>query len=127
MCGQLIITMHIFAVCIVIFFCSQHPEITKDFLKLRNQLEREVCKCYSSLLSPTSLTHVNGSVRDMHCVMQGLFKVKPWYFVAMFAHIVLLDVAAWLTLRYFSNSWGPWLATAIMFTTSQARCTRTVS
>ena len=25
------------------YFYSQHPEITKDFLKLRNELEREVC------------------------------------------------------------------------------------
>ena len=63
----------------------------------------------------------------MHCVMQGLFKVKPWYFVALFAHIVLLDVAAWFTLRYFGNSWGSWLATAVMLTTSQASCTRTVT
>ena len=51
---QLIITMHILSVhTFIIFFCSQHPEITKDFLKLRNQLEREVC----NVIPACSLPH----------------------------------------------------------------------
>ena len=53
---------------------------------------------------------------------QGLFKVNPWYFVGLFAHILLLDIGAWLILRYFGHSWGPWLAAVVMMTTSQA-CT----
>ena len=63
----------------------------------------------------------------MRCVMQGLFKVKPWYFVALFAHILVLDVASWLTLRYFGNSWGPWLAAVVMLTTAQVRSTWKIS
>ena len=54
-------------------------------------------------------------------VTQGMFKVQVWFFVALFAHIMALQVLAWWVLWYFGNNWITWLVSAVLLTTGQAQ------
>lgn len=71
---------------------EEQPEIIKDFLKLRSELEKE-----------------------------GMFKVKPWFFVAHFLHIIAFYVSSWWVLWYFGNNWWTWMVSAFLLTVSQAQ------
>lgn len=53
--------------------------------------------------------------------MQGLFKVNVWFFIALFAHIIILEFASWWLLWYFGNTWTTWILAAVLLTTSQAQ------
>lgn len=66
--------------------------IDKDFLKFRSDMEAK-----------------------------GYFKVNPWFFVALFAHILFFQVAAWWVLWYFGNSWITWIISAVCVITAQAQ------
>ena len=68
------------------------PEISKDFLRLREDM-----------------------------IQKGFFKVNPWYFTLLFAHIVLFEVLGFAILWYYGNGWLPWLMAAVCLTVSQAQ------
>ena len=119
-------TLHLFSVLLLLFTASWNHKRFSETPKRIRKRGLHLLALYSSLFSHSLICKTFGcfmwaaQLCELHCVMQGLFKVKPWYFVALFVHILALDVTAWLTLHYFGNSWGPWLAAAVMLTTAQA-------
>ncbi len=50
---------------------------------------------------------------------KGYFRVNPWFFAALFSHIVLFILAGQFTLWYFGNTWPSWLAAAVLVTAGQ--------
>ncbi|KAL5457343.1 hypothetical protein EMCRGX_G034592 [Ephydatia muelleri] len=71
---------------------AQLPEISRDFLKMRKTFEAE-----------------------------GLFKVKPLFFIAHFLHIIAMHWMAFFVLWYFGNTWVTWLTAVVLVTASQAQ------
>lgn len=59
----------------------------------------------------------------------GLMKTQPSFFVLYLLHIVLLDVAAWLTLWLFGTSFVPYVICALLLSAVQvrARCGQRVA
>lgn len=51
----------------------------------------------------------------------GLMKTNPVFFLLYLLHILLLDVAAWLTLWVFGTSLVPFLLCAVLLSTVQVR------
>nr|XP_016851058.1 PREDICTED: fatty acid desaturase 1 isoform X2 [Anolis carolinensis] len=49
----------------------------------------------------------------------GLLKSSYPFFLFMFLHAFMLDIAAWLTIWYFGKSWVPFLAAVGLFTIAQ--------
>ena len=58
---------------------------------------------------------------DPLCVLQGFFKANPWFFLAHFVHIVLMEVLAIFVLWYFGTSWLPWLTAVVLLAAMQAQ------
>lgn len=50
-----------------------------------------------------------------------MFKVKSWFFAALFAHIFAIHFLAWWVLWYFGNNWLTWMVSACLVVTSQAQ------
>lgn len=50
-----------------------------------------------------------------------MFKVSPWFFVALFAHIIVIHFLGWWILWYFGNNWLTWTVSACLVVTSQAQ------
>lgn len=94
----------------------------KDFLKFREDMKEKV---YEKLLQFINISlcppppHLTPRTHTAH--VQGYFKVNPWFFVALIAHIIFFQVAAWWVLWYFGNSWTTWLIAAVCVTTAQAQ------
>ena len=65
--------------------------------------------------------HYYDAIVYLKYYLQGYFKVNPWFFVAMFAHIFFFQVAAWWVLWYFGNSWITWIISAVCVVTAQAQ------
>ncbi|XP_066486135.1 acyl-CoA (8-3)-desaturase-like [Tiliqua scincoides] len=59
--------------------------------------------------------------RELHSTVKKMGLMKPSYgfFLFMFMHAFLLDVAAWVTIWYFGKSWVPFLVGVAMFTVGQ--------
>lgn len=51
----------------------------------------------------------------------GLFKPSYFFFFLMLAHILALEVMAYLTLYYFGTGWGPFVASVIFYATCQVQ------
>lgn len=51
----------------------------------------------------------------------GLMKANHGFFLLYLLHILLLDVAAWLTLWVFGTSFVPFLLCAVLLSTAQVR------
>ncbi|XP_036390751.1 acyl-CoA (8-3)-desaturase-like [Megalops cyprinoides] len=51
----------------------------------------------------------------------GLLRPRPLFFAGTLLHILLLDLAAWLTLHLGGTHWGPFLITAVLLATVQAQ------
>ncbi|XP_007526393.1 acyl-CoA (8-3)-desaturase-like [Erinaceus europaeus] len=71
---------------------TKNKELTEDFRELRAQVER-----------------------------LGLMRTEPGFFVLSLLHILLLDVAAWLTLHLLGTSLVPYLLCAVLLATVQAQ------
>lgn len=91
----------------------QHLKITQDFLKLREEMEEMVC---SQLFNITY--HKTNYSSVIHHV-QGMFKVNPIFVMAMFAHAIFFEAAAWFLLWYIGNTWTTWIISAMLFATGQ--------
>uniref|UniRef100_A0A8D0DKB7 Cytochrome b5 heme-binding domain-containing protein n=1 Tax=Salvator merianae TaxID=96440 RepID=A0A8D0DKB7_SALMN len=126
-------------------FCHQHPggyrvishyagqDATDAFTAFH--LHRvQVSKYLSSLLigelapdEPSSEPNKNVSVlkdfRELRSTVEKMDLLKPniFFFFLMFLHIVVLDVAAWLTIWYFGDSLIPFFVGVALFTTAQAQ------
>ncbi|XP_066475869.1 acyl-CoA (8-3)-desaturase-like [Tiliqua scincoides] len=61
--------------------------------------------------------------RELRSIVEkmGLLKPNSLFFFLIFLHIVLLDVAAWLTIWYFGTSVGPFFIGVLLFTTAQSQ------
>ncbi|XP_066486168.1 acyl-CoA (8-3)-desaturase-like [Tiliqua scincoides] len=59
--------------------------------------------------------------RELHSTVKKMGLMKPSYgfFLFMFMHAFLLDVAAWVTIWYFGKSWVPFLVGMALFTVGQ--------
>ncbi|KAJ6652217.1 hypothetical protein lerEdw1_012983 [Lerista edwardsae] len=59
--------------------------------------------------------------RELHSTVKKMGLLKPSYsfFLFMFGHAFLLDVAAWITIWYFGKSWVPFLIGSALFTIGQ--------
>lgn len=62
--------------------------------------------------------------RELRSVVEqmGLLKPSNLFFFLIFLHIVLLDVAAWLTIWYFGTSVGSFFLSVLLFTSAQVQC-----
>jgi hypothetical protein len=49
----------------------------------------------------------------------GLFKANAWFYVAMLAHVILLELAGWAVLKYVGTSWLPYAAAVCLLVTAQ--------
>lgn len=72
---------------------------------------------------PTKNKELTDEFRELRATVEqmGLMKANPIFFLLYLLHILLLDVAAWLTLRVFGTSFVPFLLCAVMLTTVQAQ------
>ncbi|XP_062973096.1 acyl-CoA (8-3)-desaturase-like [Elgaria multicarinata webbii] len=70
---------------------------------------------------PTKNEALVQDFRELHEKVKrmGLLKPRHSFFVFIFLHAFLLDIAAWLTIWYFGKSWVPFLIGIAMFTTAQ--------
>ncbi|NWU90230.1 FADS2 desaturase, partial [Upupa epops] len=51
----------------------------------------------------------------------NLFRASPWFFSLYLAHIIAMEVVAWLMVSYFGTGWIATLILACILTTSQAQ------
>jgi hypothetical protein len=49
----------------------------------------------------------------------GLFKAKPWFYIAMLAHVIALELAGWAVLKYLGSSWLPYALAVCLLVTAQ--------
>ncbi|KAH0621059.1 hypothetical protein JD844_022073 [Phrynosoma platyrhinos] len=58
---------------------------------------------------------------ELHATIKkmGFLKSNYSFFIFMFLHAFLLDIAAWLTIWYFGKSWVPFLTAVALFTIAQ--------
>jgi hypothetical protein len=49
----------------------------------------------------------------------GLFKAKPWFYVAMLAHVIALELAGWAVLKNFGSGWLPYCFAVCLLVTAQ--------
>lgn len=82
-------------------------------MKLREEMEEMVC----SYLFNIKYHKTNYSPVIHH--VQGMFKVNPTFVVAMFAHAIFFEAAAWFLLWYIGNTWTAWIISAMLFATGQ--------
>ena len=73
-----------------------------------------------STLLQKELTH---EFRELRATVErmGLMKANPVFFLLYLLHILLLDVAAWLTLWFFGTSWVPFLLCSVLLSIVQVR------
>ncbi|XP_053128189.1 acyl-CoA (8-3)-desaturase-like isoform X3 [Hemicordylus capensis] len=96
--------------------------------------KQDVSKYFSSLLigelapdQPSSEPSKNQLLvkdfRELRSTVEkmGLLKPSNLFFVLIFLHIVLLDIAAWWTIWYFGASLVPFFVGVGLFTTAQAQ------
>ena len=53
----------------------------------------------------------------------GLFKAKPWFYIAMLAHVIALELAGWAVLKYLGSSWLPYTLAVCLLVTAQVLTT----
>ncbi|XP_059875003.1 acyl-CoA (8-3)-desaturase isoform X2 [Delphinus delphis] len=72
---------------------------------------------------PTKNKELTEEFRALQATVErmGLMKANPVFFLLYLLHIVLLDVAAWLTLWLFGTSFLPFLLCAVLLGTVQAQ------
>ena len=51
----------------------------------------------------------------------GLFKANLWFYFAMLAHIILLELAGWAVLKYLGTSWPSYCLAVCLIVTAQAQ------
>jgi fatty acid desaturase len=51
----------------------------------------------------------------------GLFKANLWFYFAMLAHIILLELAGWAVLKYLGTSWPSYCLAVCLLVTAQAQ------
>ncbi|XP_020662644.3 acyl-CoA (8-3)-desaturase-like [Pogona vitticeps] len=70
---------------------------------------------------PTKNEMLIHDFRELHSTVKrmGLLKTSFPFFIFMFLHAFLLDVASWLIIWYFGNSWVPFFLGVAAFTTAQ--------
>ncbi|XP_003224189.1 acyl-CoA (8-3)-desaturase [Anolis carolinensis] len=70
---------------------------------------------------PTKNEMLIHEFRELHDTVKktGLLKTNYPFFIFMFLHAFLLDIAAWFIIWYFGNSWVPFLAGIAAFTIAQ--------
>ena len=86
----------------------QHPSITKDFLKLRAELEKEV-----------RIHITNNTINPIIDMSQGKFEPDMLFFLLTFAITVLLEVVAWWMLYFLGNTWITWTVSGTLFAVGQ--------
>uniref|UniRef100_A0A4W3ID97 Cytochrome b5 heme-binding domain-containing protein n=1 Tax=Callorhinchus milii TaxID=7868 RepID=A0A4W3ID97_CALMI len=66
---------------------------------------------------------VTGDFRELRAVVESSDLLSPnkLFFAGMLAHILLLDVTAWITLWYFGTSYLPFLISTLLLGTVQAQ------
>ena len=74
----------------------------------------------TSTLIQKELTH---EFRELRATVErmGLMKANPVFFLLCLLHILLLDVAAWLTLWLFGTSFVPFLRCSVLLSIVQVR------
>lgn len=72
---------------------------------------------------PTKNKELTDEFRELRATVEqmGLMKANHVFFLLYLLHILLLDVAAWLTLRVFGTSFVPFLICAVLLSTVQVR------
>lgn len=77
-------------------------------------------KNYSPRLPQKALTD---EFRELRATVErmGLMKANHLFFLVYLLHILLLDVAAWLTLWIFGTSLVPFILCAVLLSTVQVR------
>uniref|UniRef100_A0A7N4UZ92 Fatty acid desaturase 1 n=2 Tax=Sarcophilus harrisii TaxID=9305 RepID=A0A7N4UZ92_SARHA len=72
---------------------------------------------------PNKNKQLTDEFRELRATVErmGLMKASPTFFALYLLHILLLDVAAWLTLWIFGTSLLPFLVSAILLSTVQAQ------
>ncbi|XP_060626612.2 acyl-CoA (8-3)-desaturase-like isoform X1 [Anolis sagrei] len=70
---------------------------------------------------PTKNEMLTNDFQELHATVKkmGLLKSSYPFFIFMFLHAFVLDIAAWLTIWYFGKSWVPFLAAVGLFTIAQ--------
>lgn len=74
-------------------------------------------------LSPLSQKELTDEFRELRATVEqmGLMKANHVFFLLYLLHILLLDVAAWLTLWVFGTSYVPFILCAVLLSTVQVR------
>ncbi|XP_044539499.1 acyl-CoA (8-3)-desaturase-like, partial [Gracilinanus agilis] len=72
---------------------------------------------------PNKNKQLTDEFRELRATVErmGLMKANPVFFGLYLLHILLLDVAAWLTLWVFGTSLVPFLVSAVLLSTVQAQ------
>nr|XP_033784316.1 acyl-CoA (8-3)-desaturase isoform X1 [Geotrypetes seraphini] len=74
-------------------------------------------------IEPAKNASLTKEFRELRTVVEkmGLMKPNHLFFFGILFHILLLDLAAWLTIWYFGASLVPYLITAVLLCTVQAQ------
>jgi len=51
----------------------------------------------------------------------GLFKANPWFYMALLAHVIVLELAGWAVLKHFGSSWLPYCIAVAPLVAAQAQ------
>lgn len=80
-------------------------------------------KNYSPSLSTLSQKELTDEFRELRATVEqmGLMKANHGFFLLYLLHILLLDVAAWLTLWAFGTSFVPFVICALLLSAVQVR------
>lgn len=72
---------------------------------------------------PTKNKELTDEFRELRATVEqmGLMKANHVFFLLYLLHILLLDVAAWLTLWVFGTSYVPFILCAVLLSTVQVR------
>lgn len=73
--------------------------------------------------SPPSQKELTDDFRELRATVEwmGLMKANHGFFLLCLLHILVLDVAAWLTLWVFGTSFVPFVVCAVLLSTVQVR------
>ncbi|XP_054827208.1 acyl-CoA (8-3)-desaturase-like [Eublepharis macularius] len=95
-------------------------DLVKKYLKalLIGELAPDQSNC-----EPNKNEMLINDFRELHSMVKRMGLLKPNYhfFMLIFLHALLIDVASWLTIWYFGKSWIPFLVGVALFTISQVQ------
>ena len=76
---------------------------------------------YRMILLPYLQDDITYDFRELRRKVEemGLFHVKPWFYIAHLAHILLLEILSYTILSYYGVSWMPYIIVVLLLTTSQ--------